>query len=228
MIRTLLSSIALIVSGCATAAPARTPAACRATHDGRPHETLKPATGDVLVSREIAFEVPGSPDRFVPAFLKEKLATFIRGHGNLPAVDHTEALTAALYPTPGSVRLVCLADGNTADEEVLEQDERHLRYLVTNYSSPEAGPIAYGIGEFTFEPGGGPTAATHVRWRYGFKLRSNRFPGYLGGLGRSLFRSNFLESDYGPFMDHTARDIRAFAERVVAGSPVTAVEQPPL
>ena len=224
MTRTTLLFLALGAAGCATAAPVRTPDLCRATRAGRTHETVRPAPDDVLVFHEITFDVPGARERFVPAFLGERLSTFIRGDGKLPAVDHTEALTTALYPAPGSLRLVCLADGNVADEEVLEQDGRHLRYLVTNYSSPEAGPIAYGIGELTFEPGSGATEATHVRWRYGFKLRSDRFPGYLGGLGRSLFRSNFLESDYAPFMEHQARDIRAFAERIVADA---ALPRPP-
>ncbi len=150
---------------------------------------------------------------FVQAFLRSPLERFIKGTTALPGVDHTEALTDAHYPAVGSIRLVVLRDRTTAHEEVLACDERHLRYWVTQYTTEAAKPLAYGLGEFAFEPKG---AHTTVTWRYSFKLRSNRFPGFLGGLGRSLFRSNFVERDYAEFMKAVAVEIQDFAAHEVA------------
>jgi hypothetical protein len=222
------AAVLALAAGCAgTRPPARSPADCRSLRSARPHEEIRPAPDDVVDFHEVTFEVPGERAAFVEAFLREPLSTFIRGDGQqFPGVDHTEPLTEARFPAPGSVRLVCLADGNVADEEVLEQDERHLRYLVTNYSTPEAAPLRYGIGEFVFEPGEAlgarPDAITRVRWRYTFHLRTDRFPGSLGGLGRWLFRRSFIEGDYARFMEVQVKDIRAFAERIaLSGSQAT-------
>ena len=166
-----------------------------------------PTPDDVVVSHEVAFDVAAPRERFVPAFLGAPLERFIKGTSKLPGVHHTEPLTPAHYPAVGSVRLVVLRDGHTAHEEVLSCDEGGLRYFVTRYTSPEAKPIEWGLGEFTFTPAG---EKTHVKWRYSFKLRRDRFPGMLGGLGRSLFRSQFLESDYADFMQAQVREIQAF------------------
>jgi hypothetical protein len=113
------------------------------------------------------------------------------------------------------VRKVVLEDGQSAHEEVLACDEGQLRYFVTQYTSPQAKPIAWGLGEFTFVPAGD---RTHVTWRYSFKLRSDTFPGWLGGLGRTLFRKRFLETDYAEFMDAQVREIQDFGAHEVRGS----------
>jgi hypothetical protein len=105
-----------------------------------------------------------------------------------------------------------LKDGSTAHEEVLASGEEGLRYLVTRYTSEAAQPVAYGLGAFTFEPAGD---ATHVTWRYSFKLRDDRFPGSWGGVGRALFRSRFLERDYAPFMEAQVREFQSFAANEV-------------
>jgi hypothetical protein len=68
------------------------------------------------------------------------------------------------------------------------------------------------MGAFTFAPAG---ATTHVTWRYTFKLRSDRLPGWLGGLGRALFRASFVEADYAPFMQAQVRAIQDFAAHEV-------------
>lgn len=174
-----------------------------------------PTAADPVVSHEVAFDVAAPRDQFVRAFLAAPLERFIKGTKALPGVDHTEPLTPAHYPAVGSVRLVVLRDGNTAHEEVLACDEGQLRYFVTQYSSPEARPVEWGLGEFTF------TALedrTHVTWKYSFKLRQNTFPGWLGGLGRTLFRKQFLESDYAEFMNAQVLDIQHFALQEAHGS----------
>jgi hypothetical protein len=161
-----------------------------------------------VVFHEEQFDVVGERDAFVRAFLAAPLETFIQGTSALPGVDHTEPLTPARYPAVGSVRLVCLKDGESAHEQVLVQDEGQLRYVVTRYTSRAAQPLAYGLGAFTFTPAG---AKTHITWRYSFKLREERFPGALGGLGRALFRKSFVEADYAPFMQAQVRAIQDFA-----------------
>jgi len=83
--------------------------------------------------------------------------------------------------------------------------------MVSNYSLRQARPVHYAIGEFRFEPLG--PAATRVTWRYSFKLRDDRFPGTLGGLGRRLFRNRFLERDYAEFMRAGVAAMQAWALR---------------
>lgn len=171
--------------------------------------------GDAVAAREVSFDVAAPRDAFVAAFLRAPLERFIKGSRKLPGVDHTETLTPASFPAVGSVRKVVLNDGNSAHEEVLACDEGRLRYFVTQYTSPQASPIEWGLGEFTFEPAGDKTKVT---WRYSFKLRSNAFPGWLGGLGRVLFKKTFLETDYAEFMDAQVREIKDFGQREVRAS----------
>jgi hypothetical protein len=173
----------------------------------------RPLPDDPVAVHEVAFDVNAVHERFVEAFLAAPLERFIKGTTALPGVDRTEPLTDLRFPAVGSVRLVVLRDGNTAHEEVLACDGRQLRYFVTQYTSPEAAPIEWGLGEFTFEPAGDKT---HVRWRYSFKLRSNKFPGWLGTIGRALFRSRFLEREYAEFMNAQVLEIQAFAANEVA------------
>lgn len=163
-------------------------------------EDIKPTAEDVLVWREERFEVPLPLDDYYPRFLigAQNLENYLPGTPKVPGVDHNEALSVDVFPAVGSRRLVCLADGNWAREEVLALDDTGFRTLVSNYSLEAARPIEYGLGEFKFERL--TASSTRVTWRYSFKLRTNRFPGSLGGLGRWLFRRSFLDSDYAAFM----------------------------
>ncbi len=171
---------------------------------------VRPGPADALVSRKVEFDVLAPRAQFVKAFLAAPLARFIPGTKTVPGVDRTEPLTASPYPAVGSVRLVVLKDHSTAHEEVLECNESTLLYLVTEYTSDLAAPVEYGLGEFRFAEAGD---RTHVTWNYSFKLRGNRFPGWLGGLGRSLFRSRFVDKDYAEFMAGVALAIQKFGAR---------------
>jgi hypothetical protein len=55
------------------------------------------------------------------------------------------------FGTPGARRLVCLSDGSTLEEQVLEREESknyyRFRYIVWNYTTKQARPIEYGVGE---------------------------------------------------------------------------------
>ncbi len=93
---------------------------------------------------------------------------------------------------------------------MLEQSDPRFRYVVWNYSSPVARPIEYGVG--LFERTSLPGNRTKVRWTYAFKLKRNRFPGYLGGLGNFLFRVTFLDRQYAAMMRATLQGQKAAAE----------------
>jgi len=208
---TAFALASLLALGC-TSPDVKAPAAqtWREKWDAFPKSAVEPAADDVVVFREIEFRVPVQRDVFVTDFLAGPLEAFIPGTTKLPGVHHTEPLTAAPYPEVGSVRLVCLSDGNMAEERVLAVDHDHLRYFVRNYTTPEAAPIAYAIGEFTFHDVG---PETRITWRYSFHLRDDRFPGSLGFVGRKLFRASFLDSDYAEMMDSIAVAIQTYATR---------------
>jgi len=189
-----LGAVVLTTAACNAAAAPRSPQGWSPPSAGG-----SPRPGDALVTRTISWDVPVYRARYVREFLATDLKTFLPGTKKIPAVDHTEPLTEAQYPAVGSVRRVVLADGHTAEEEVLEQDIAHLRYLVCRYTTPAAAPVAYAVGEFRFDETS--PASTHITWTYSFKLRDDAFPGSWGFLGRSFFRVGFVNSDYADFMD---------------------------
>jgi hypothetical protein len=151
---------------------------------------------------------------------KTSLKDTIHKTGSLPGVTGDYHLNSISLGMPGSVRLVCLSDGSTLEEQVLERAESkssyRFRYEVWNYTSNKARPIEYGVGEFLdWEIDGG---RTHIVWTYSFKLKDHKFPGYLGSLGRYLFRVRFLDSQYAAMMRGTLEATKATAEKEPAGN----------
>jgi hypothetical protein len=135
---------------------------------------------------------------------------------DLPHVTGTHDLSARPFGAPGTRRMTCLSDGSFLVEEVLRNTKSPGRdefaYLVWNYTSPQAAPIAYSIGRFVrtaAAPG-----ATRTEWSYRFRLRDDRFPGDLGPLGRFAFRKAFLERSYAAMMRATLADEKRRAERL--------------
>jgi hypothetical protein len=116
---------------------------------------------------------------------------------------------------PGGRRLTCLTDGSTLEEQVLAHAQEgktyHFRYVVWNYTTEKARPIVYGVGDFLSTDLG--DGRTHVRWTYAFELNRGRFPGYLGALGRFLFRVGFLDREYADMMRNSLAATKAGAER---------------
>lgn len=197
------AAVFLLLTGCAhsVSKAAPSPAQCRETFEKITLEKVTANTADPeLVFREEVFELPGTVDDVFPAFVEyaKHLENMLPGTKKFAAVHHNEDLTADGFPAVGSQRVVCLVDGHYAFEEVLGMRNNGFNYVVSNYSLDDAKPILYGLGDFNFEPGS--EGHVKVTWRYSFKLRGDVFPGSLGGLGRSLFRSSFLESDYAEFM----------------------------
>jgi len=150
---------------------------------------------------------------------KTDIKDAIRKAGDLPGVTGHYALNQIPFGSAGARRLVCLSDGATLEEQVLEMQQTSgssvFRYIVWNYTSKQARPIEYGLGEFHH------TALdnmhTHVVWTYSFKLKDDEFPGYLGGLGRVLFRWGFLDRQYAAMMRATLDAGKVAAEQAPAG-----------
>ena len=136
---------------------------------------------------------------------KVSLKNAIHKAGSLPGVTGEYPLGNIPFPTPGARRIVCLSDGSTLEEQSLEEEHTstfyRFRYIVWNYTSPKARPIEYGIGEFRDSQI--DAGHTHIVWTYSFKLKDNKFPGYLGAFGRYLFRVGFLDRDYAAMMRAT-------------------------
>jgi hypothetical protein len=142
------------------------------------------------------------------------LARAIKSPSSLPSVSGNYVLTKGEFGPVGSRQLDCLTDGSTLVEQVLvrEQSPRfyHFRYEVWNYTSEQARPIDYAIGEFHFRATG--PSSTHIHWSYSFALRRDRFPGYLGPIGDFLFHISFLDGRYADMMRGTLKGYKTEAE----------------
>jgi hypothetical protein len=133
----------------------------------------------------------------------------------LPGVSGDYMLTTGSFGAPGSRRLTCLTDGSTLEEQVLQRERNsnsfRFRYVVWHYTSSQARPIDYGVGDFLYTDVG--SGRTHITWTYSFKLNEARFPGYLGGFGRYLFRVGFLDHQYAAMMRGTLDGTKRNAEQ---------------
>ena len=158
-----------------------------------PAEQLVSHTEEVVIARPLAR---------VAEVMSRPLNQALRKSSSLPGVAGDFALTKGPFGAPGSRRIVCLSDGGFVEEEVLEKENApassRFRYIVWNYHTPKAKPIAYGVGEFRSIQI--DSSHTQVTWTYSFRLKENVFPGYLGCLGRFLFRAYFLDREYAAMM----------------------------
>jgi hypothetical protein len=183
-----------------------------------PHPTI--AAPELLVSHTEEITVDQPLAVVLDAASRTDLKDAIRKSSSLPGVSGEHPLNDIPFGTPGARRLVCLSDGSTLEEQVLEQERNQtssrFRYIVWNYTTRQARPIEYGIGEFrhTEMPGG----RTHIVWTYSFKLKDHEFPGYLGALGRYLFRIGFLDRQYAAMMRGTLRAGKPVAEQRPSGA----------
>ena len=179
-------------------------------HD-TPHPTIAPTEQLVSRAEEIVIARPYS---VVSAAMNKPLEKTILKSDSLPGVSGDYMLTQGPFGAPRSRHLVCLTDGTTTEEEALEREDSptagHFRYIVWNYTTPKARPVAYGVGEFrTVQL---DASHTRITWTYSFKLKDDTFPGYLGALGRWLFKVSFLDRDYAAMMQGVLRGYQQAAE----------------
>jgi len=215
-----LNFLLLVVFGslCAAFSVAAQSCAPPAGFIDMPHPAL--AATELLVSHTEEITVDQPLAVVLDNASRTDLKDAIHKSGSLPGVSGEHPLNDIPFGTPGARRLVCLSDGTTLEEQVLEQERNQtfsrFRYIVWNYGTKQARPIEYGIGEFrhTEMPG----LRTHIVWTYSFKLKEHEFPGYLGALGRYLFRIGFLDRQYAAMMRGTLHAGKSTAEQQPSGA----------
>ena len=177
-----------------------------------PHPAVAPVEKLVSHSEDIVIHRP--LDVVLDGESKLSLEKTIDRNSSLPSVSGTYMLTQGDYGSPGSRRLTCLTDGSSLVEEVLEsrrdKNSGHFRYVVWNYTTEQARPIVYGVGDFVTTDIG--AEGTRKHWTYSFQLNRDRFPGYLGRMGDFLFRVGFLDRQYARMMRGTLAGLKAGIE----------------
>jgi len=182
-----------------------------------PHPVIAPSEQLIAHTEEVLIDRPLS---VVSDAMNKPLNQVLRGSDSLPGVSGDFMLTEGEFGAPGSRHIVCLSDGGSVEEESLQREETansaHFRYIVWNYQTPKARPIAYGVGEFrSIEI---DASHTRVTWTYSFRLKEGEFPGNLGALGRFLFRVGFLDRSYAAMMRGVLNGYKASAEQKPARS----------
>lgn len=123
------------------------------------------AAHPVAVTRQVVIARPPS---VVFAFItaEDVLPKVLTGYGPLPAVVRTSKHTGA-WDTPGSARIVHLADGSTVREQLTAHSSPgHFRYRVSDFSDKIIRSLATeAVGEWTFAP---HEKGTQVTWTYTF------------------------------------------------------------
>ena len=174
-----------------------------------PPPVIDPAAPMIARTDRIVIDLP--PLVLAERLLSAKLEDQIPETPGLPGVVGTTRLTPGEWGGAGSRRMVHLSDGGSATEQILEYAAGEgFRYQVWDYTTAAARPIAYAIGEFRYQPLAGDR--TEVVWTYAFRLRADRFPGFLGPLGRWLLRVAFLDRAYAVLMRETLKAMKAYAE----------------
>jgi len=214
----IAASAAIILTTSAAGLSAAKASECAPPHgfvetaapDVAPTEQLVAHTEEITIDRPLAV--------VVEADSKTSLKAAIHKAGSLPGVSGDYRLNAITPGTPGAKHIVCLTDGSTLVEQILVRDltktSYRFRYVVWNYTTAQARPIEYGVGEFRYSQIG--QGRTHIVWTYAFKLKDHEFPGSLGALGGFLFQVGFLDRQYAAMMRGTLENSRAAAEKLPA------------
>ena len=141
-----------------------------------------------------------------------KLEDVLPSTESLPGVVGVTQLTPGDWGVDGARRIVHLSDGARCQERVLEvTPEARFRYQVWGYTTSAARPVAYAIGEFCYRALDG--GRTEIAWTYAFRLRNDRFPGFLGPFGRWLMKIVFLDRAYAQLMGRSLAAMKAAAEK---------------
>lgn len=184
-----------------------------------PRPAIDPAR-HARLTRALEARIAVPLPRFAPWFIAAPLASLLPGTDALPGVTGTRSLNALPFGAVGARRLVCLADGAEAVEEVVRHEPGQVfEYQVWGYTTPAAAPVEYGLGRFEFTAAG---ESTVVRWTYAFALRPDRLPGSLGAVGRAVFRRAFLDTRYADFMASGMAAIARAATADAAARPAPA------
>lgn len=151
--------LALALSGCATIAQVQT----------RNQEGISMTSHEVTITRTAV--IHGTPEAvfdFIAA--EDVLPKVLTGYGPLPAVKSTSQHSGP-WDTPGSARMIHLADGSTVREQITHYDRAgHFAYRVWEFGNPIIRTLATGArGEWTFAA---DPAGTRVQWTYTFTAKN--------------------------------------------------------
>jgi hypothetical protein len=164
-----------------------------------------------MIARTDRIVIDRDPMTFSEWSRTAKLEDSLPATGRLPGVVGATQLTPGEWGGAGARRLVRLSDGGSATEQVLEDvPGERFRYQVWDYTTAAARPIHYAIGEFRYRALEG--GRMELIWTYAFRLRPNRFPGFLGPVGRWLLKVAFLDRAYAVLMRETLKAMKAGAE----------------
>lgn len=187
---------ALLFAGRATPGPAKDGAA-----DDR--------RGGIGVTRE-AVVPAGAEAAFDFVAAEDVLPKVLTGYGLLPAVVATSGNTGP-WNEPGSRRVVHLADGNTAREE-LTRHERPGRfaYRVSDPSFALRHLMREARGEWRFAPAEG--GGTRIRWTYTFQPRGALARAPLALFARAQW-AGYMDACMGNVIRHLGAPGAAVAKR---------------
>lgn len=131
--------------------------------------------------------IPGTPEK-VFAFIaaEDVLPKVLTGYGPLPAVTRTSKNTGP-WDKPGSARVVHLADGTSAREQVTRYSSPNdFAYRVWDFGNPVVKTLATEArGEWRFTPTGD---STQVEWTYTFVAKNAAAALPLSGITQLLWR----------------------------------------
>ena len=163
-----------LVSGCAAIQPLDT-----TSPEGpmRSHE--------ISITRQAV--IAGTPEQlfnFIAA--EDVLPKVLTGYGPLPAVVKTSENTGP-WTTPGSARLIHLADNSTVREQVTHfEPSKRFGYRVWEFGNPVIRSLSTGArGEWIFSPAPG---GTQVTWTYTFTAKNAATALPLSGITQILWR----------------------------------------
>jgi hypothetical protein len=198
----LLKTIPLSVSLVGLFAPAMAASQLQCAIPSGFVDTPRPAIEEAMLVDHVEDITINRPlDVLIAENSRTPIEKTMHGTSTLPGIAGTQVLRGS-WPEPGAPRVVCLTDGGSTEEQVLENtrggNTHHFRYEVWNYTTPQARPVAYAVGDFLETDLG--DGRTDIHWTYAFRLRADEFPGYLGPLGRVLFRKFYLDSRYAELM----------------------------
>lgn len=169
-----------------------------------------PTYRDITITRQAL--IPGTPDEVFHFIAAENvLPRVLTGYGPLPGVVGTSGHTGP-WDTPGSTRVVHLADGSQVREQITRHEPPgHFAYRVWDFGNPIIRTLAtQARGEWAFAPVSG---GTQVRWAYTFTASNWLAALPLFAITHLLWRGYMQVC-----LDHTRRAMQTQARATIAAS----------
>lgn len=181
--RLVTACLVLSLTACAAIQTVETPNSVSGTALNSSENTMR--TYEVAITREAI--IPGSlNDVFDFITAQDVLPKVLTGYGPLPAVVRTSEVSGP-WDTPGSSRIVHLADGSTVREQITEfSRSKSFAYRVYEFGNPIIGTLATSArGVWTFSDASG---GVRVSWIYTFVAKNSLTAIPLSGITQILWR----------------------------------------